>query len=423
LASGVCTRRRLWRSWDSRTEGAREAASATTFGTPFHQRMASVLLKFLRILCLARRYVRRASSRWALFIALIGRKLNEWWRWWPGKLRNTKLAESSFPGNAGLCSSASGGPAVLREYIVAASNVPASASQRSLHERAERQPATSPRLIPATLSVDQSYNLNPYRDRDYLSPGNYASHSSSNVSFASSQSRASDRLSIINASREALHASIRQPSEIPRSTHPSRQFGRSPDPSRSRGRLSRSPSPMPPPNATQQSHHLVQTGVSTHAHKDGRISPMVGRRPGLADLPSSSSNTQEPQSPSRVRGRKRTTSVVWNVENPSSESLSVAVPDLPQLTEEPTAMGSPAHSSFGPSAEHIETAPQLAIITSSFALPELRYSLPANRFLDQITSDEVPRYTKNYTMQVGCAIIFTLSLHVFTDPVRKRHTL
>jgi hypothetical protein len=386
--------------------------------------MASVLLKFLRILCLARRYIGGASNRWALFMALIGRKLNEWWRWWPGKLRNTKPAESSFPGNggaagAGFCSSASGGPAVLKEYVVAASNVPASTSQHSLHARAEMQPTTTPSPIPtqvpATLSVDQSYTHNPYRTRhgDYLSPGNFAS-SSSNVSATSSQSRASDRLSTITSS----HAPVGQPSEFLRSTY--RQFGRSPDPSRSRGKLSRSPSPMPPLSTTQQPHHVdvVQTGVPTHTDAGGRASPTDGPS-SSADPPSSSSNTQEPQRTSFIRGKKqRTTSVVFgSIQGPSSESLAAA--DLPRLTEEPTPIGSPTHSSFDLSTEHI-AAPQRAIIASSLALPEVRYVLPENRFLEQINSEDVPRYTKNITMQVDCAIISIQSLHVLTDPVTWR---
>src|SRR5579863_8625216 len=112
--------------------------------------MASVLLKFFRILHLAIHHIGRTSSCWALFIAFFRRKLSEWWRRWsgrPGPSRNTRAAKSSFPGNdAWLCSSASDEPTVSREYLVAASNVPASAGQGSLKLQigAEGQPTAAP---------------------------------------------------------------------------------------------------------------------------------------------------------------------------------------------------------------------------------------------------------------------------------------
>src|SRR6266851_1367562 len=104
--------------------------------------MTSILVKFLRILHLARHYIGRVSSRWALLIVLLGRRLSKWRACWPGKPGSSKPAESSIPGDshgAGLFS-VSGGPAASREYVVAASAVPTSASQGSLHGRAEGQP-------------------------------------------------------------------------------------------------------------------------------------------------------------------------------------------------------------------------------------------------------------------------------------------
>jgi hypothetical protein len=229
-------------------EGAQELSRRPTLHRPwgplfsplaFHP-MTSVLLKILRIVHLARRYIGRTSSRWALFVAILRRKLSEWWDRcrWPGKPGPSKPDESWFPSNAAaLCSSAPGGPTVLWEYGIAASNVPASASQGSLgiYVRAEGQPTTAPPSPTfAPISVEQLYGHDSEPSYD-IRP------SSSNVSVASTQSRASERLSRITASRKGLHTRVGQLAELPRSPH--HQFGR--DPSRS-GRLSRSPSPMSP---------------------------------------------------------------------------------------------------------------------------------------------------------------------------------
>jgi hypothetical protein len=392
---------RLWRLWDRRRM-RRTVSSVTTFGAPSISSpsvavMASTILKFLRILCLARRYMWPASSRWALFIALLGRKLSEWWHQRPGKpgrgpSRNTqslKPAESSYLGNN------RGGLGGL-EYVVAASNVPASAtrSQESLRlQVGTGQSATAlPSPIPATLSVEQSYSPNPY----YLDAGNFASRSS----FASTQSRDSERRTRITSSREALHAPVVQPAELPRSPH--HQFGRGPDPSRSGGRLSRSPSPMLPPHTTQQIYDLdiIQTVILTHTHGGGGISPIDG--PQIpADQPTLSSNNREPQSTPLTRGKQRTTSLDMHIQNPSLESLAITSPThLQPLTEEPIAI-SPIHSPIASSlAGHNETASQ----RPSFVASE--YYMPEGRFLQLFNSEQVPRYTKAVTMQVGCTITF-----------------
>jgi hypothetical protein len=362
--------------------------------------MAFTLLKVFRILHLARRYIGRASSHWAL-LALLGRKLSEWWHTWlgkPGPSRNPKPAESSLPDSGErLCSFAPGSPAVLGEYVVAASNVPASASRGSLWLQisAEGQPATaSPRAIPATLPVEQSHSPNP----SYLHAGNFASRSSSNVSSVSSQSRASDRLSRITSSREALQVPVGQPAESPRSSH--HQFGRGPDPSRSGGRLSRSPSPMQPQNITQQTHHLdvIQTAVPPHDHAGGGVSPIDGPQ-SSADLPSSSSNTREPQSAKLNRGK--TTSLDVHLQNPSLDSLIIESSNhLQPFTEEPMAI-SPTQLSAA--SDHSETTSQRpSLIASEFDLLE-------GRFLQLIHSEQVPRYTKNITVQVDCTIILIQS--------------
>jgi hypothetical protein len=377
---------------------------------PFHP-MSSVLLKILRIVHLARRYIGRTSSRWALFLAILRRKLSEWWHrcQWPGKPGPSKPAETSCPctsHGAGLCSSASGGPAVLRGYGVAASNVPASASQGSLsltiHVSAEEQsPTAPPSPIPATLSVERPYSPNP----SLLDAANFASRSSSNVSFASTQSRASERRSRITASREALRTPDSQPAEHSRSS--SHQFGRGPDPSRSGGRLglSRSPSPVHFLNTTQQPHHVIQT---VHSHAGEGFSPTDDPQSSV-DMPSSS-NTQEPQCTPLTRGK--TTSLDVHVQSPSLESLVNPSPTrLKPLTEEPEEL--PIVSSL---ADHFETASQRpSFAASAFYLPE-------GRFLQLINSEQVPRYTKGIKMQVDSTFTFIRSLNVLTDPLRKCRT-
>src|SRR6267142_2285521 len=381
--------------------------------------MSSVLLKILRIVHLARRYIGHTSSRWALFLAILGRKLSEWWHryQWSGKPGPSKPAESSFPSTghgAGLCSSAPRGPAVLKEYGVAASNVPASASQGSLslriHVSAEGQSATAPPSpIPATLSVEPTYSPNP----SFLDAANFASRSSSNVSIASSQSRASERRSRITASREALRTPVGQPAEHPRS--PPYQFGRGPDPSRSGGRLStsRSPSPVHPLNTIQQPHHLYVLQTA-HSHAGEGISPTDGPQSPV-DMPSSSSNTQEPQRTPLARGK--TTSLDVHVQSPSLESLVIASPtNLQKLTEEPEAISPTQLPIVSSLADHSETASQRpSFAASAFFLPE-------GRFLQLINSEQIPRYTKSITMQVDSTFTFIQSLNVLTDPLRKCRT-
>src|SRR6267142_2635746 len=327
--------------------------------------MSSVLLKILRIVHLARRYIGHTSSRWALFLAILGRKLSEWWHryQWSGKPGPSKPAESSFPctsHGAGLCSSALGGPAVLKGYGVAASNVPASASQGSLslriHVSAEGQSTTAPPSpTPAPLSVEPSYSPNPEPSFLPVDPANFASRSSSNVSFASTQSRASERRSRITASREALRTPVGQPVELPRSPH--HQFGRGPDPSRSGGRVSRSPSPRHPLNMTHQPHH------------GGGISPIDGPR-SPADMRSSPYHTQEPQRTPLTHQKQKTTSLDVHVQSPSLESLPIPTL-LQQLTEEPMAI-SPTQLSIASSvADHYETASQRpSFVASEYSLPE-----------------------------------------------------
>jgi hypothetical protein len=384
--------------WHSQIEDAKDA---TTYPRTLRllvpsvppSLMASVLL---HILHLSRRYFGRTLSRWTLFIALLGRKLTQCWHQWlgkPGPSRNANPAEPSFlvDNGTGLRSSTSVDPVVLWECVVAASSVPASAthSQGSLRLRVgtegqTRAATASPSPIPATLSIEQSHSPNPY----YLVTGNFASRSS----FASTQSRDSERRTRITSSREALQAPVSQPAELPRSSH--HKFGRGPDPSRSGGRLSRSPSPIPPLNRTQQLHHLgiVETGVPAHGHEGGGISPTGGAE-SPTNLPSSSSHTGEPQSTLLTRRKQKTTSMDVHIQNPSLESLAIVSPThLQPLTEEPMAISPTQSSAASFLADHDETASQrLSFVASEYYLPE-------GRFLQLFNSEQVPRYTKAVTM-------------------------
>jgi hypothetical protein len=370
--------------------------------------MPSVILKILRIVHLARHYIGRTSSRWALFLAILRRKSSEWWHrrcQWPGKPGASKPAEPCISHGAGLCSSELGGPAVLRRYGVAASNVPESVSQGSLriHVGAEGQPATAPPSpIPATLSVESSYSPNP--GASFLDAADFASRSSSNVSIASTQSRASERRSRTTASRKALHTPVGQPVELPRSPH--HQFGHGPDPSRSGGRLSRRPSPTHSLNTTQQPRlDVIQTVLPTHPHADGGISTIDGPQ-SPADMPSSPCNTREPQYTPLARQKQKATSLDVNVQSLSLESLPVHNHSQP-LTEGPMAM-SPTQPPVASSiVDDYEAASQCPSLVAS------EYYLPEGCRLQLINSEQIPRYSKNITMQVDHATVLPLfSLYI-----------
>ncbi|KAH9981642.1 hypothetical protein BJV74DRAFT_887437 [Russula compacta] len=365
----------------------------------FFLRMVSILkvvLEFLRTLRFEGNYVKRFPGRCASLIAFLGRKLGVLWRLWLGKLgtfRTPKPVGPSFPGNGERSCSVSDSSPVFREYIVAASNVPASASQPSLHERIERQLATRAQSpIPNTLSVDQPFvhTFNPTHSLDGRNPTN---RSSGNLS---THSRASDRLSIITKnSRSSLRGSVRAGHPSPKA--PYHQFGRGPDPSPSSEQLSRQPSPINRLNIPHQhSHHqIVTTDIPSHAQAGDRVSPTVIPR-SLAASPSSLSCTHEPLSPPPIPEQRTgsSTSMVLDlrIQNPSTDSLRITPSTNPQiLVEEPMAMDLPAYSSpVSFTMEHLETASQFTVssATSDFLLPE-------GRFVQLIISDQIPRYTKD----------------------------
>lgn len=374
--------------------------------------LPSIFLDILRILRSAKDYIKHFPRRWVLLLAYLSRKLSEWRCMWltkPGTFKNPQPAEPSPLGCRTGLSSALSGSISWSGDAVAASMVPASASQ-STHERAVWHPATappSPTGSSARLSVDPTWvpSLNPTNQFARSSP---AFHSTGNLSIQS----ASDRRSIITTSHQSLRSSRRndRPLRAPRGTY--RQFGPRPAPSLLGGRSSRSPSPMPSPS-TAQPRHLV---VDTLAYAEGRIIPTISRPQSPTAFPSSTSHTQgQLGPPPSRRGRQRTTSIDVSVRSPSPESAPNASSiSAQEFTGDPKSMdASPLSSPLIIPADRLETASP----TTSFATSNL--FLPDGRFIQLINSDQIPRYTKNDKMRVHYSIIATQPLCLFTDLVRE----
>jgi len=371
-----------------------------------------VLCNLLRILRIARDHFQRFPGRGASLLSFIVRKFNALWRFCfgkPGTSRTLKPAEPPFLGTKTRPYSLSGDSAVVKEYTIAASTVPTSASHPSLHEHAaEREEAVTalsviiPSSTPANLSVDAFSTSVPFEGRSL------AHRSSGNLSI---QSRASDRRSIITNSRDSIRAPLGQPSRAPRATH--RQFGRGPDPSRSR-EVSRSPSPMahaayPQPPRVE----IDTTNLPSSINDDSTDSPVF--RP-------SSPYQHEPLSPPSVHGHRRrqsSTSVVVAVENPSTESLPLStLINPPKLTDEPFAVGSPTARS-SPVSVPVDQRDDHSLSSTS----SIDYFVPEGRFVQLINSDQVPRYTKDITMQVVFfSIVLRSRSRLLADPARKHLT-
>ena len=377
--------------------------------------LLGTLLEILRILrSSAKTHIRRfPRSCWGLLLAYLGRKLSEWWCSCPSKQgthRNPKPANPSFPGGRGgsclvSCSSTRGCAA-----RVAASTVPVSAgaANRQSREGAGSQPETalpsSP--IPATLSVDPPWvpspNLNPRSH--WVGERSPTNHSSGNLSVQS----AGDSLSMISISRTSLPAPVQndRPSQDPRETYG--QFEPGPGASRSRGRSSRSPSPKPSLN-TAQPHYfdIAPTGMHIHAHADRGISPTISPQISM-DFPSPSSRTREQLSPPTIRrGTQSTTSIGWDIQNPSTESL----PNTPlisarEFTEALMTVGTSAHSPHISLADRSETHSHTA---SSAPSDHIILQVPEGRVVQLINSDQLPRYAKGTTVQVDYFFIATQS--------------
>ena len=348
-----------------------------------------LILEFLRAFRFVRNYIKRFPGRCASLLAFLGRKLGVLWRLWLGKLgtfRSPKPVGPSFPGNGERSYSVSDSSPVLREYVVAAANVPASASQPSLHERIERPLATMEQSpIPNSLSVDQPlvHTFNPTHSLDGRNPANLS------VGNLSTHSRASDRLSIITKhSRESLRGSARAGHPSPKA--PYHQFGRGPDPSPPTEQLPGPPSPISRWYIHHQHSHpqIVTADIPSHAQAGDRVSPTVSPRSPAAS-PSSLSYPHEPLSP----------------------------PPIPQiLVEEPMATHLPTNSPpVSPTMERLETDSQFMASSST-----MDFFLPEDRFVQLIISDQIPRYTKNIKMYVASAIICIRSLHWLADLAREK---
>ena len=366
-----------------------------------------MLLDFLRIVRLTRDYIPRFPGRWASLLAVLGRKFSMLWCFGLGKsgtLQRPKPPERPLFGGRGSGCSVCGASAISGGYVVAASTVPESANYPNTQERAVRQTATmaptvgiSPPTHVSSHSVDHPHAPNLPR----LSSGIILAHrSSGTLSTINTQSSGGDRSSVITNSGEEIRAPV----------GPRRQFGRRPDPSRSRDRLSK---PASLTNALQPLHSEI-TDLPPLYHGDRRVSPLV--------QPSMTSHIHESLSLPPMDENRRNlspTSVVFNVQNPSTESLPLSSLTHPgQLTEAPFAI-----ETVTPHLSPVSTAADPHDEASIHSLATLDSLLPEGRFVQLINSDQVPRYTKNITMQVGYIVILLRLLYLLADPVRRRRTM
>jgi hypothetical protein len=355
-----------------------------------------ILVEFLRRFRFPRGYSRRYSGLWASFLAFISRRLGLWrlWHKKPCTFRNARPAEASFPSVGARGYSVLGSSADFREYAVAASAIPTSASLQNLHDNAPRQTRTATPSGTFNPPVQTSLAADP-------APSASEGRHSANPSLAnlSILSRASDRRSILT-SRESLRAPspASQISRHPRATY--RQFGRGPDPSRSRER------PLRPPSPINRSHPIYQLPQIDTTN----IPPAVKIDPATSSVPppSASSYAHEPLSPPTdhsSRRRRSSGSVALNIQTPSTASLASPTSPLP-LTNEPLAVDTPAtHSSPVSNASEIcEESPQPSPTASSMILD---FDLPEGRILQVIHSDQIPRYSKEITMHVNYTYIAT----------------
>jgi hypothetical protein len=407
-----------------------------------------IFIAFLNKLRFARDYTKRCLGRLVLLLAFLasGRKFSKWWHSRPEK-PGTLKPDPPFLGTKTNSYSVSGGPAIVKQYVVTASSVPASASLPSLHERVEAPQATAAPMVDARVGTPPALANLPAEhphDHDPLHPigGGVLNRSSESLSAASIQSRASDRFSIITSSRDSpraphgqpsrnpvrahcqvgnrpvnrrsesmgstqsrasdrlsiLTTSHDQPSRLPRVTH--RQFGRGPDPSRSRERPTRPNTPRDP----RPSPGITTMNLASLDHEDSSVS--------LVLQPSASSPyvrflnllpTDE------IRREVCLTGFVMDVQNPSTESPPISSSATNPIIEEPLAIETAtAHSPPGLTVvdQHEELVPGSP--TSFGATSD--YGLPEGRFVQLFNSEQVPRYDKDALMQVEYT---SLSLHLY----------
>ncbi len=255
----------------------------------------------------------------------------------------------------------------------------------------------------------------PPSDRDHAKPSSVFDtriHSKRRSTDSSIRSHSSDKLSVIQTHpRESLHAPVGQTTRFPRAPH--RQFGRGPSASTSR-ESSRSPSPTD--RVPQPPLETDVTNLHPQTQCDSRNSPI-----NPSSVTSQEHVQLSPQSIPGLRSRQSsTTSVVVGVVYPSTDSLPLRVfTDGLPLTEEPYTIDSPiGHLSVADTLDRREGLPQLNPTASSSSATS-NFGPPDGRFLRLINSEEVPRYTKDVTMQVD-NILTTIKCLCFFDRPRQR---
>ena len=165
--------------------------------------MQRPLLRLLRILRFVRDHiVGRAAGSWSWFIAFLGRRMSEFRRSCghkPGTSQNPTAADQLLPGRS---YSASGGSAVLRDYVVAASTVPgplaaSSASRASFQEDAGQSAGVTLTVPPSpTTNTSIPVDLSAHQLRPLYGRSRSAG-SSGSLSGWSAQSRTSEGFSRI----------------------------------------------------------------------------------------------------------------------------------------------------------------------------------------------------------------------------------
>jgi hypothetical protein len=327
----------------------------------------NVLLEILRILRFARDCIKQFPGG-ASLLALLGRKLTAWWRFWHGNLGSyhdggQKPVKRPFIGTEASSYSVSGGSAVVG-CVVAASYVPPSASRLSLvHERTDGQQQLT--------TVEHPVGTHPP----------VIASLSRNLSAASIQSRASERFSIITTSRYSIRTTHGQPPRLPRAIH--RQFGRGPDPLRTRERPTR---PSSRPNTP-----------STRPH----IAPSAPRFEIITTtLPSAAHRTSN-----EVRRGQSSTSFVVDIQSPSAESIPITPSTTNPITDDPHAMESATAHSSPDSPVVVQHDGPVPGSPTPFNAATLYDDLPEGRFVQLINSDQIPRYTKDAFMQVEYTIL------------------
>ena len=316
---------------------------------------------------------------------------------------------SHKPAHATRPSSGTGARLELGEYVVAASQIPASASHPNLPDvpSATGQPqiASSSRASPPA-----SLTVKPHRDHAHTTAALVMNHSNRSTGNLSTHSRASDRLSIIQTrSHESFHAQVGQTTRFPGSSH--RRSGRGPSPSPSRERPSRSPSP------TSRVHQIPQleintTNVRPQMHGDGTISPTTPQ-----------SVTSQALGPSSLNGHRRrqsSTCVAMSVVNPSTKLPLSSSTNQPPLTDEPYTIGPPIGppSPVADAPDAREVSPQHSPTASSHAATS-NMELPVGRILQLINSEQVPRYTKDVLVQVDYVMTTIKTLSLLAGPENK----